>query len=142
MTSSSFITITTNLMDDSLSPYFLHNGDNAWIVLVFQLLKIDNYTSWSRSMRIALRAKNKQGFIDGSLPLPSNPSTSMHDACLQYNNMVFSWIFNSISKKISELHLYWHNCCSLDRSSGEIFLIEWAFNFKRTFHLCIKRKCL
>lgn len=121
MTSSSFTTIATNLTDDSSSPYFLHNGDNPWIVLVFQLLEIDNYTSWSISMRIALKAKNKQGFIDGSLPLPSNPSTSMHDACLQCNNMVFSWIFNSISKKIAVSCIYIDTTVALQTNLQERF---------------------
>ena len=56
---------------DPSSPLFLHNGDNPRIILVLQLLIGENYGTWSCSMLVALSAKNKLCFIDGSLPKPS-----------------------------------------------------------------------
>jgi hypothetical protein len=56
---------------DPSSPLFLHNGDNPRIILVPQPLTGENYSTWSRSMLVALSAKNKLCFIDGSLPKPS-----------------------------------------------------------------------
>jgi hypothetical protein len=55
---------------DPSSPLFLHNGDNLGIILVPQPLTGENYSTWSYSMLVALSAKNKLCFIDGSL---SNP---------------------------------------------------------------------
>jgi hypothetical protein len=55
---------------DPSSPLFLHSGDNLGIILVPQPLIGENYSRWSRSMLIALSAKNKLCFIDGSLSKP------------------------------------------------------------------------
>lgn len=56
------------------NPFYLHHGDSPGSILVSQPLIGDNYHIWSRSMIIALTAKNKIGFIDGTLVKPSNPS--------------------------------------------------------------------
>lgn len=50
-------------------------------------------------MHLALSVKNKVGFIDGSLPQP--PLTDSHlQLWTRSNNIVISWIFNSVSKEI------------------------------------------
>jgi hypothetical protein len=54
------------------SPLSLNNFDNAGILLVCTPLNGDNYNSWSCFMLMALSAKNKIGFIDGTLKKPSN----------------------------------------------------------------------
>lgn len=47
-------------------PLYLHPSDSPGSALIpQQLMGIENYTAWSNSMRIALLAKNKLGFIDG-----------------------------------------------------------------------------
>ena len=63
-------------IDDPLSPYFLHHSDSPGMILVSQLLNGDNYSSWSRSMSIALSVKNKLGFVDGIVVKPSG--TDLH----------------------------------------------------------------
>jgi hypothetical protein len=55
------------------SPFFLHNGDSPGVVMVSQTLIGGNYNTWSRSMRMALRAKNKLKFVDGTLTKPIDP---------------------------------------------------------------------
>ncbi|XP_075515979.1 uncharacterized protein LOC142550814 [Primulina tabacum] len=57
-------------VDDQSSPYFLHHSDNPGQLLVSQLLTSENFSSWSRAMKIALSVKNKLGFIDGSIHKP------------------------------------------------------------------------
>jgi hypothetical protein len=59
-------------IDDLLSLYYLHHGDSPGSVLVSQILLSENYHTWSRLMIIALTAKNKIGFIDGSITKPFN----------------------------------------------------------------------
>lgn len=53
--------------DDS---YYLHPSKNPGLVLISQPLTEDNFSSWHRTMLMALDRKNKVGFIDGSLKKP------------------------------------------------------------------------
>jgi len=53
------------------SPFYLHHGDSPGTLLVSQPLVGNNYHTWKRSMTMALSAKNKLGFIDGSLTKPA-----------------------------------------------------------------------
>ena len=91
-------------IDDPLSPYFLHHSDSPGLVLVSQQLTGDNYSSWNRVMTIALSVKNKLGFIDGSIPRPD--STDLLGSWIRNNNIVISWILNSVSKEISASILF------------------------------------
>jgi hypothetical protein len=50
-------------------------------------------------MLIALSAKNKMCFIDGSFPKPSM-FKSYYNAWVRCNDLVVSWILNFISKEI------------------------------------------
>ncbi|KAH7521922.1 hypothetical protein FEM48_Zijuj07G0083300 [Ziziphus jujuba var. spinosa] len=92
-------------MEDNSSPYFLHHADNPELQLVSHQLTGPNYNSWRRSMEMALKAKNKLGFVDGSIPKP-NPTdllTLVWDRC---NSMVHSWLLNAVSKDIVDSLLY------------------------------------
>jgi hypothetical protein len=91
---------------DSSSPYYLHHGDSPGSILVSQVLQGDNYHTWSRSMIMALTAKNKLKFIDGSLKKPSTELEDEFHAWNRSNNMVLSWILNSVSKGITTSVIY------------------------------------
>jgi len=93
-------------IDDASSPYYLHHGDSPGSVLVSQLLHGENYHTWSRSMIMALTAKNKIGFIDGSITKPSSTTDALHRPWIRSNNMVLSWLLNSISKDIAASVIY------------------------------------
>ncbi|KAL5537407.1 hypothetical protein UlMin_045834 [Ulmus minor] len=56
---------------NSNSPFFLHSGDHPGINLITTPLNGVNYHTWRRAMVMALTAKNKIGFIDGSLDVSS-----------------------------------------------------------------------
>lgn len=60
--------VNNTTSDVSMSVNFLSPLDNLGPLLVSSPLTGDNYTSWSRAMMRALSAKNKFGFIDGTLP--------------------------------------------------------------------------
>ena len=48
-------------------PLFLHSIDNSGVLLSsIQLTGADNFSVWSRAMKIAIIGRNKLGFIDGS----------------------------------------------------------------------------
>ncbi|KAL4592837.1 hypothetical protein LXL04_005843 [Taraxacum kok-saghyz] len=65
----------------------------------------DNYATWSRSMRIALSVKNKLDFVEGSLPQPNQDDQAFR-SWSRNNNVVISWILNSVSKEISSSIIY------------------------------------
>jgi len=71
-------------------------------VLVSQMLNGDNFSTWPRSMEMALIAKNKVGFIDGTIPKPSPTDSSFH-AWMCCKTMVLSWILNSVSTEIASV---------------------------------------
>ena len=85
-------------------PCVVHHSDNPATVLVTPLLTVDNYGSWSRAVTMALRAKNKFGFVDGTLTCPKKADDiSKWRRC---NDMVASWILNSVSTEIRPSILY------------------------------------
>ena len=83
-----------NVLVDLSNPFFLHHSDHPRIVLVTKLLNGDNYGTWSRSMSIALSAKNKTGFVDGSFKKP--PST---------NEKSLSWKILSVQPNLIQISL-------------------------------------
>ena len=56
-------------------------------------------------MLMALNAKHKLGFVDGSISQPSSfdPSAGIWSRC---NSMVTSWLLNAVSKDIADSLLY------------------------------------
>ena len=91
----------------SLDPYNLSSSDHPSLVLVTQPLQDDNYSSWSRAMRLALSSKRKLGLIDGTLPKPDpleDPVLAESWQCA--NDIVSTWILNSVSKDIAASVVY------------------------------------
>jgi hypothetical protein len=91
---------------DSSNPFFLHHGDSPEAMIVSKPLNGENYNSWKRAMMMALSAKNKLGFVNGTLPKPSNLYDSQGLAWTFCNNMVLSWLLNSVSTKIGNSIIY------------------------------------
>ncbi|XP_035545942.1 uncharacterized protein LOC118348427 [Juglans regia] len=60
----------------------------------------DNYITLSRAIRRALHMKNKLGFISSSLPQPTDPNDPLLDLWNCCNDMVASWLQNSICPSI------------------------------------------
>ncbi|XP_010260889.1 PREDICTED: uncharacterized protein LOC104599848 [Nelumbo nucifera] len=56
-------------------------------------------------MRIALKAKNKLGFIDGTCEEP-DPTSAEYEEWTHVDSMVISWILNSMSKEMIEAFVY------------------------------------
>ncbi|XP_059433814.1 uncharacterized protein LOC132166964 isoform X2 [Corylus avellana] len=85
-------------------PHYVHHSDSPTMVLVTPLLSGDNYGTWIRAITMALRAKNKLGFVDGTLIKPDSPTDlPQWERC---NDLVCSWILNSVSSEIRSSILY------------------------------------
>ncbi|KAF5461048.1 hypothetical protein F2P56_020874 [Juglans regia] len=85
---------------DPFNPFRIENGDNPAAALVSDLLTADNYVSWSRAISRALRAKNKLGFINGTLLKPADPSDPLFEAWERCNDLVVSWLQNFVSSSV------------------------------------------
>ncbi|XP_042041420.1 uncharacterized protein LOC121786885 [Salvia splendens] len=94
--------------EDTSSPYFIHPSDNPGVVLVPQPLIGSNYSTWSRSFIIALLAKNKLVFVDGSILRP-NGDDLLHQAWIRCNSMVVAWLRNSVSPQICSSIMFLDN---------------------------------
>ncbi|XP_020222106.1 uncharacterized protein LOC109804688 [Cajanus cajan] len=96
---SDMTTQTKDPTQDPSNPLFLHHSDGPGLVLTSQPLDHKNYTTWSRAMHVALSVKNKLAFIDETLPKPA-ATDSTFVAWNRGNNVVISWLYNSVSKDI------------------------------------------
>ncbi|XP_011071257.1 uncharacterized protein LOC105156734 isoform X2 [Sesamum indicum] len=83
----------------------LHGGEHPGMSLVSAPLDGNNFLTWSRAIKLALGAKQKIGFIDGSYTKPQENKEEM-DQWKTVDCMVASWLLNSISKEISEAFMY------------------------------------
>ncbi|XP_059294735.1 uncharacterized protein LOC132047752 [Lycium ferocissimum] len=91
---------------DSSHPYFISSSDSPGTLLVNSVFDGKSFGGWKRAMWIALTAKNKSGFVDGTTKEPMEGS-DLRSAWCRSNNMVISWLLNSLSRDISESVLYY-----------------------------------
>ncbi|XP_073221459.1 uncharacterized protein [Cicer arietinum] len=123
------VTTTRTYQHDMLDPYFMHPSDNPSVALISLPLSASNYHSWSRSMIVALRSKNKLGFVNGSLPRPSilDRLSMAWDRC---NTMLISWMTNSLEPDIAQSVMWmdsvaeiWSGLCERYHH-GDVFRIS------------------
>ena len=88
-------------IEDQFSPYYLHHSDSNGGSLVSNVLTGTNYMPWSRAMMIVLEAKNKIGFIDGTIVKPSAEEPDLFRLWSHNNSTIVAWIMNSVSKDIA-----------------------------------------
>ncbi|KAK4428671.1 hypothetical protein Salat_1166900 [Sesamum alatum] len=90
------------------SPYTLHPSDNPGMIISPVQLRGENYDEWASSMRNALRAKKKLGFIDGTVTRPSDDSSEIEDWWM-VNSMLVAWVFNTIEPSLRSTIKYMEN---------------------------------
>ncbi|XP_070011396.1 uncharacterized protein [Nicotiana sylvestris] len=75
-------------------------SDNPVTILVLVTFNEIGYRSWRRSVLCALSVQNKLGFIniDCKKPDPESPKYRLWE---RYDDMVTSWILNSLGKEIA-----------------------------------------
>ena len=95
-------------IDDYNSPFYLSNDDYLGLSLVYNPLIGSNYNSLSRAMTMALIAKNKMCFVNGSISR-LEIDDSLYNFWSRCNNMVMSQILNVVSKNIAYCIMYVDN---------------------------------
>ncbi|XP_056688844.1 uncharacterized protein [Spinacia oleracea] len=94
--------------DSSLNPnsaYYLSNNDLNTSKLVNIVFDGKCFNDWKRSMMIALSARNKLCFVDGTLDQPTTNSENFRiwNRC---NDLVISWMLGSLEVSIARSVLY------------------------------------
>ena len=90
---------------DISDPLYIYPNDSGPTTLIgFKLIGIDNYRVWSTSVLRALRAKNKTGFIDGSLKKPSDETKKSQWE--RVDAIVLNWILGCVSKDLYMTQAY------------------------------------
>ncbi|XP_075106767.1 uncharacterized protein LOC142179790 [Nicotiana tabacum] len=107
--------MATNKIDHT-HPLFVHPSDTPSSILIpVKLTGSENYGLWRRSMRIALQAKRKLGFVLGTCKKDSF-ELALHEDWETYNAIMLSWIMNTVSPELlsgimyaSDAHLVWED---------------------------------
>ncbi|KAG7557929.1 Integrase catalytic core [Arabidopsis suecica] len=73
-TSSALSSTSVDTKRKTISPYDLSSSDNPGIIISRPLLRGPNYEAWATNIRLALTARKKFGFADGSIPKPGEDS--------------------------------------------------------------------
>ena len=83
-----------------ISPYDLTSSDNPGTLISKPSLRGSNYDEWSTNLRLALKARNKFGFADGTIPQPNEESEDYED-WIANNALVVSWMKLTVDENIS-----------------------------------------
>ncbi|GKA26929.1 retrovirus-related pol polyprotein from transposon TNT 1-94 [Tanacetum coccineum] len=99
--------------NSSNHPLFLHQNDHRGLILISKkLIGLENYSSWRRSMTIALNAKNKYKII--TKEYPERALNSPLKALWERNNdMIISWILNTVTDQISNNLSFINSLCQI-----------------------------
>ncbi|XP_019253971.1 PREDICTED: uncharacterized protein LOC109232671 [Nicotiana attenuata] len=91
----------TNPALDSTNPLYMHPSESAGSMLMPVPFDGSGYRSWRRGVLRALSVKNNVGFINGKCKNPDSqdPNYDQRERC---DDMVTSWILNSISKDLAD----------------------------------------
>lgn len=90
-------------------PLYLHASDTTGTPLIsVKLTGTENYSIWSRSIRLALGTKNKLGFIEGTCEksLTNDVLARQWDRC---NSVVLSWILGCVSEELYSGQIFSEN---------------------------------
>ena len=83
----------------TISPYDITSFENPGLLITQLQLKGENYDEWARSIRTALRARKKLGFLDGTIKRPDETSEDLED-WWTINSLLVSWIQNTIEPSL------------------------------------------
>ena len=109
----------SDLNFDHTSPYYLHPSDASFI-LVSAPFSGTNFNDWKRAVVIALSAKNKLAFIDGSIPKPelNSPTFKCWD---RVNNTLMTWFMKILYQPIARSVLHFPTAFDIWRDLHERF---------------------
>ncbi|XP_074287902.1 uncharacterized protein LOC141613065 [Silene latifolia] len=83
------------------SPYFVGQNDKPGDRITDVRLNLNNFDDWSYSVRTALKARRKFGFLNGTINEPKPPCTPEDWDTVQA--LLVSWLMNTIEPEVKAL---------------------------------------
>ncbi|KAJ9558208.1 hypothetical protein OSB04_012822 [Centaurea solstitialis] len=80
-------------------PYYIHASDYPRQMHVNDVLMDGNYGDWAQEMKNFLFAKNKMGFVDGTIKIPKDGS-SEYMLWMRCDAMIKGWLTTAMEKTI------------------------------------------
>ncbi|GJY70178.1 sulfotransferase 16 [Tanacetum coccineum] len=99
------VTQNQNVANTVNDPLYISSSDHPGMMLTNTPFNGSNFHGWSRNVKMALGAKLKLGFIDGSCNKPSADNVD-EQRWIRCDYMVTCWIFNSMVAELSDAFLY------------------------------------
>ncbi|PWA69353.1 hypothetical protein CTI12_AA298790 [Artemisia annua] len=99
-------------------PLYLESSDHPAMVLTNTPFNGNNFLGWSRNVKMALGAKLKLGFIDGTCVKPPVNDVNVQ-RWVRCDYMVTCWILNSMVTELSDAFLYAQSACELWKEVAE-----------------------
>jgi hypothetical protein len=84
---------------DSSSPFYIHASHSPRQMQTNDPLTVSNYSDWVQEMANFLFAKNKMGFVDGTIPKPDQKHDT-YMAWMRCDAMIKGWLTTSMEKTI------------------------------------------
>ncbi|KAJ9549184.1 hypothetical protein OSB04_021727 [Centaurea solstitialis] len=103
------------------SPYYRGPQDRPGDFITPVKLQTNNFDTWAYSVRMAMIARRKFGFLDGTIKTPKPPCTSDDWATL--HSMLVSWIMNTIDPEVKALLSNYENAYVLWKDLQERFSV-------------------
>ncbi|PWA59973.1 hypothetical protein CTI12_AA389680 [Artemisia annua] len=103
---------TQNSSNSIHDPLYISNSDHPGMVLTNTSFNGSNFLGWSRTIKMALGAKLKLGFITGSTPRTAITDEN-HHKWVRCDYMVTCWILNSMTAELTEVFLYAQSAAEL-----------------------------
>ncbi|KAF7806519.1 AP2/ERF and B3 domain-containing transcription factor [Senna tora] len=95
---------TSSSNNNANGGWTLQNSDQPGMSLVVSQLTGSNYLSWSLAVKTALEAKDKLGFVDGTIKPPED--AAQFKKWKPVDSMVKSWLTNSLTKELSKSFVF------------------------------------
>ncbi|GJX43050.1 putative reverse transcriptase domain, ribonuclease H-like domain, aspartic peptidase domain protein [Tanacetum coccineum] len=99
------VTQPQNVANTVNDPLYIASSDHPGMVLTNTPFNGTSFHGWSRNVKMALGAKLKLGFIDGSCNRPSVDNVD-EQRWIRCDYMVTCWILNSMVAELSDAFLY------------------------------------
>ncbi|GJU12708.1 pyridoxal 5'-phosphate synthase-like subunit PDX1.2 [Tanacetum coccineum] len=99
-------------------PLYIASSYHPGMILTNTPFNGSNFHGWSRNIKMALGAKLKLGFIDGSCIKPASDHDDLQ-RWIRCDYMVTCWILNSMVTELSDAFLYAQSACELWKEIGE-----------------------
>ncbi|CAB4314115.1 unnamed protein product [Prunus armeniaca] len=84
------------------------------------LLNEFNYLPWSRAVSLVLGGRSKLGFINGNIEVP-DASSPTYESWLSKDQLVMSWLLNSMERKLAEIFSYSESSYKLWETVKEMY---------------------